>query len=79
MARVDHPVALSNEASFLKGQQRRRVGGRKGSAGVVVGDQRTHDRLAGAVVVPDRSGQGQQPLQDPDRDALDGPATIAEV
>src|SRR5919106_1004443 len=38
----------------------------KGS--VVVGQQGALDRLAGAVVVPDRRGQGQDALHDPDPD-----------
>ena len=33
---------------------------------VVVGQERSLDRLAGAVVVPDRCGQGQDALHDPD-------------
>jgi hypothetical protein len=44
---------------------------------VVVGDQGAQDRLAGLVVVPDRGGEGQQPLQHPDGDALDGAAAVA--
>src|SRR5215207_5014373 len=43
---------------------------------VVVGDQRSHDRLAGVPVVPDRCGQGEDALQDPDGDAGDGTATV---
>jgi hypothetical protein len=31
---------------------------------VVVGDQRSHDRLGGVVVVPDGGGQGEDALQD---------------
>ena len=36
----------------------------KGSV-VVVGDQGSHDRLSGLVVVPDGGGQGEDALQDP--------------
>jgi hypothetical protein len=43
---------------------------------VVVGDQGAQGRLTGLVVVPDRSGQRQQPLQDPDRHALVGLAHL---
>src|SRR5256885_9975399 len=46
----------------------------KGS--VIVGDQRSHDRLAGVPVVPDRSGQGEDALQDPDGNAGDRPAAV---
>jgi hypothetical protein len=46
----------------------------KGS--VIVNDQGSHDRLAGVPVVPDRGGQGQDALQDPDDDAGDGAATV---
>src|SRR3982751_6556551 len=46
----------------------------KGS--VVVGDQGSHDRLAGVPVVPDRGGQGEDALQDPDGDAGDGAAAV---
>src|SRR3954454_24317196 len=46
----------------------------KGS--VVVGGQGSHDRLAGVPVVPDRGGQGEDALQDPDGDAGDGPAAV---
>jgi hypothetical protein len=44
---------------------------------VVVGDQGAQDRLAGLVVVPDGGGQGQQSLQHPDGDALNGPPAVA--
>jgi len=51
----------------------------KGSV-VVVGDQGADDRLAGVVVVPDRCGQGEQALQDPNADAVDGaPAVVFQV
>jgi hypothetical protein len=43
-------------------------------ASVVVGGQGPHDRLAGVLVVPDCGGQGEDTLQDPDRDAGDGAA-----
>src|SRR5438046_2450175 len=46
----------------------------KGS--VVVGDQGSHDWLAGVPVVPDRGSQGEDALQDPDGDARDGAATV---
>ena len=46
----------------------------KGS--VVVGHQRPHDGRAGGVVVPDGGGQGEDPLQDPDGDAVVGPAAV---
>src|SRR4029450_12695715 len=48
----------------------------KGSV-VVVGDQGPDGRLAGVVVVPDCCGQGEQPLQDPNADAVDGATTMA--
>src|SRR3954464_9540976 len=38
--------------------------------------RRSHDRLAGVPVVPDRGGQGEDALQDPDGDAGDGPAAV---
>jgi hypothetical protein len=44
---------------------------------VVVGDQGAQDRLAGLVVVPDGGGQGQQSLQHPDTDALNGRPAVA--
>src|SRR6266545_3633267 len=47
----------------------------KGSA-VVVGGEGTLDRLAGAVVVPDRGGQGQDALQDADQYAGWGTAAV---
>src|SRR6266704_299368 len=47
----------------------------KGS--VVIGDQRPQGRLSGLVVVPDRGGQGQDALQDPDPDPTRGPAATA--
>src|SRR3954454_15846580 len=46
----------------------------KGS--VVVGDQGSHDWLAGVPVVPDRGGQGEDALQDTDGDAGDGAAAV---
>src|SRR5258706_10411382 len=46
----------------------------KGS--VIVGDQGSHDRLAGVPVVPDRGGQGEDALQDPDGDAGDRAAAV---
>jgi hypothetical protein len=47
----------------------------KGSA--VVGNEGSHDGLAGVPVVPDRGGQGQDALQDSDGDAGDGVAAVA--
>src|SRR4029450_4640956 len=44
---------------------------------VVVGDQGANDRLPGVVVVPDCCGQGEQPLQDPNANAVDGATTMA--
>src|SRR4051812_44419262 len=46
----------------------------KGS--VVVGGQGSHDRLSGVPVVPDRGGQGQDALQDPDGNAGDGASAV---
>src|SRR5258706_11058770 len=46
----------------------------KGS--VVECDQGSHDRLAGAPVVPDRGGQGEDALQDPHGDTGDGTAAM---
>src|SRR5258705_13647903 len=46
----------------------------KGS--VVVGHQRSLDRLAGAVVVPDRRGQSQDALHDPNPDPGGGVAAV---
>jgi len=46
----------------------------KGS--VVECDQGSHDWLPGVPVVPDRGGQGQDALQDPDGDAGDGTAAV---
>ena len=43
---------------------------------VVVGDQRTGDRGAGFVVVPDGGGHGQDALGDADGDCLEGPAAV---
>src|SRR4029453_4724132 len=63
----------------------RRVGGSwwlastsdsKGSV-VVVGDQGPDGRLAGGGVGPDCCGQGEQPSQDPNADAVDGATTMA--
>src|SRR5918993_5694031 len=44
---------------------------------MVVGDQRAFDRGAELPVAPDPGGQGQQPLGDPDPDALDGVGAVA--
>src|SRR5829696_2212458 len=44
---------------------------------VVVGDQRTLDRGVELPVEPDRGGQGQQPLSDPDPGAVDGVGAVA--
>jgi hypothetical protein len=46
----------------------------KGS--VVIGHQRSLDRLAGAVVMPDRGGQGQDALHDTYPDPGRGVATV---
>src|SRR5947207_15160936 len=46
----------------------------KGS--VVVRGQGSHDRLSGAPVVPDRSGQGQYALPDPDGNAGHGASAV---
>jgi hypothetical protein len=43
---------------------------------VVVGQQGSLDRLAGAVVVPDRCGQGQDTLHDPDPNPGGGAAAV---
>src|SRR5687767_15054542 len=37
---------------------------------VVVGGQRSKDGLAAVMVVPDRGGEGEEPLKDSDGDAL---------
>src|SRR6187431_939830 len=37
---------------------------------VVVGGERSKDGLAAVMVVPDRGGEGEESLQDPDGDAL---------
>ena len=51
----------------------------KGSV-VVVGDQAAYDRLAGLVVVPDRGGQGEDPLRHPgDHPGQVGPAMPLQV
>src|SRR5438093_11286905 len=47
----------------------------KGSS-VVVGDEGSQRRLAGAFVVPDRGGQGEYPLQDADGDATHGSTAV---
>ena len=47
------------------------------ASSVVVGDQRALDRGAQLPVEPDRGGQGQQPLGDPDPGALDGVGAVA--
>src|SRR5712691_12161296 len=44
---------------------------------VVVGDQGALDGLAGAVVVPDGGGQGQDALHDADQDSLWCPAAVS--
>src|SRR6202008_1495621 len=46
----------------------------KGS--VVVRGKGSHDRLSGVPVVPDRGGQGQDALQDPDGNAGDGASAV---
>jgi len=47
---------------------------------VVVGDQRSFDGLAGAVVVPDGCGEGEDALPDAGEDSGDGaPAVLFEV
>src|SRR6266487_4387028 len=46
----------------------------KGS--VVVGGQGSHDRLSGVPVVPDRGGQGEDTLQDPDGNAGHGASAV---
>src|SRR6266498_3408520 len=46
----------------------------KGS--VVVGGQGSHDRLPGVPVVPDRGGQGEDALQDPDGYAGHGASAV---
>src|SRR5919109_3930233 len=43
---------------------------------VVEGDQRALDRGAKLPVEPDSSGQGQQPLGDPNPDTLDGVGAV---
>ncbi len=43
---------------------------------MVVGDQRSGDRRAGLVVVPDGGGHGQDPLGDADGDAFEGPPAV---
>jgi hypothetical protein len=51
----------------------------KGSV-VVAGDQAAYDRLAGLVVVPDRGGQGEDPLRHPgDHPGQVGPAMPLQV
>jgi len=47
----------------------------KGS--VVVGDQGPLDGLPGAVVVPDRGGEGEDALQDADEHARRGAPAVA--
>jgi hypothetical protein len=44
---------------------------------VVVGGEGAGDGLAGVVVVPDGGGQGEEPLQDSDQDALGAVAVVA--
>ena len=46
----------------------------KGS--VVVGGQRSHDRLSGTPVVPDRGGQGEHALQDPHGNTRHGASAV---
>ena len=43
---------------------------------MVIGDQGSLDRLAGAVVVPDRGGQGEDALHDADPDPGGGVAAV---
>ena len=43
---------------------------------MVVGQERSLDGLAGAVVVPDGGGQGKDALQDADQDAGWCPAAV---
>ena len=44
---------------------------------MIVGEQGPGDRLAGAVVVPDRGGQGQDALQHPHNDPRRSVAAVA--
>lgn len=44
---------------------------------MVVGDQAALDRSVELPVPPDAGGQGEQPLGDPDPDALDGVGAVA--
>jgi hypothetical protein len=44
---------------------------------MVVSDQRALDRGIELPVEPDPSGQGQQPLSDPDPEAVDGVGAVA--
>jgi hypothetical protein len=44
---------------------------------VVVGQERAPDGLAGAVVVPDRGGEGEQSLGDAGDHSGGGAATVA--
>src|SRR4051795_4392608 len=46
------------------------------SRSVVVGDQRSCNRLAGGAVEPDRGGQGEQSLGDPGPDPGQGPPAV---
>src|ERR1019366_1315927 len=48
----------------------------KGSS-VIVGNERPENRLSAVVVVPDRSGEGEQSLQDPSHHALCGVAPVS--
>ncbi len=44
---------------------------------MIVGDQRPQGCLSSLVVVPDRGGEGEDALQDPDRDPHPGAAAMA--
>jgi hypothetical protein len=50
---------------------------RKSKGSVVVGGEGAGDWLAGQVVVPDGGGQGEEPLEDSNQDALRAVASVA--
>src|SRR2546423_14074509 len=68
------PAALEDPRSYRRRSTAPAPDPTKGS--VVVRGQGSHDRLSGAPVVPDRSGQGEDTLQDPDGNAGDGASAV---